>query len=117
MRIRLYNLVPRLPSGEGRRTKFAEQYWSGKPLDKICGRRYMELVSADSDVFEVDDMATLAEVLKWAASTEYDAVYFNGQLLPVIAPDANDVRKRELLRIISLFNQGNLNWIRPNPKE
>lgn len=117
MRVIMYNLVPRLPSGEGRRTKFAEQYWSGVPLDKICGRRYMELVATDADVFEVDTTASLVAVLKWAATTEYDAVYFDNQLLPVVAPDTDDIRKRELLRIISLFNQGNLNWVHPNPKE
>lgn len=117
MRVICYRLQQRLPDGKGRRTAFAEQYWAGKPLNKICGRRYLELVSSDEDVFDFPPESTLAGIVKWGRAADYDAIFASGRLMPVIGRDMPEARKRELVRIISLYERGNKNWVKPCPSE
>lgn len=117
MRVICYRLQQRLPDGKGKRTAFAEQYWAGKPLNKICGRRYLELVSSDEDVFDFPPESTLAGIVKWGQATDYDAIFASGRLMPVIGRDMSEAHKRELVRIISLYERGNKNWVKPYPSE
>lgn len=116
MRVICYRLQPRLPDGKGKRTAFAEQYWSGKPLNKICGRRYLELVSSDGDIFDFPPEAALAGIVKWSQAAGYAAIFANGRLVPVIGGDAPEARKRELVRILSLYARGSKNWVKPCPE-
>lgn len=117
MRVMMYRLVPRLPDGKGKRTAFAEQYWSGKPLNKICGRRYLELVSSDEDIFDFPPETALVDIVKWSQTTDYAAIFVNGKLVPVIGRDMPEAHKRELVRILSLYARGNKNWVKPCPEE
>ena len=74
-------------------------------------------MSSDEDIFDFPPEAALAGIVIWGQAAGYDAVFASGRLVPVIGRDMPEARKRELVRILSLYARGNKNWVKPCPSE